>query len=278
MRGDEKVLLAKDRVAGELTPAEAADALARAVVDAGALALRMQRQGVRTWNKDRNSPVTEADIAADEFLRERLLALAPGYGWLSEESAARAAGSARRWVVDPIDGTRSFIRRLPDWSIAAALVEHGRPIAAVLFAPASDELFVATAGGGAARNGKPIGVAATNTLAGARIAGPKFALERIGRTGVSFEPVPRIHSLALRFARVAAGDIDVALASRNSRDWDLAAADLLVHEAGGTLTSIEGRRLTYDRPEGEHPPLAAAGAGLHAAALPTLARVFAGPA
>jgi len=157
-------------------------------------------------------------------------------------------------------------------------VEQGRPLAAVLFAPATDELFSAVRGGGATRNGEPITVAHVGTLAGARIAGPKSTLERISLAGIAFEAVPRIHSLALRFARVAAGEIDLALASENSRDWDLAAADLLVHEAGGTLTSIRGRRLTYDRPEAEHPPLAAAGTELHATAIATLGKALADPA
>lgn len=262
-------MLAKE-ARNALTPTEAADVLARAVVEAGELALAMQRKGVRIWNKEHNSPVTDADIAADKLLRERLMTVAPGYGWLSEESELGDTTTARHWIVDPIDGTRSFIKGLTDWSVATALVESGRPIAAALFAPATEELFVAVAGQGATRNGTRIEVTAARTLAGARIAGPKSTLERIERSGIPFDAVPRIHSLALRMVRVASGEIDVALASENSRNWDLAAADLLVHEAGGALTSIEGRRLTYDRPDAEHPALAAAGSGLHPALLATL--------
>lgn len=269
----DKVLLAKEHEAG-FTPAEAAEALARAAVDGGELALKMRRTGVRTWTKHHDSPVTEADLAVDALLRKRLMAAAPSYGWLSEESTAHLGDPAhsRRWVVDPIDGTRSFIKQLPDWSISLALVENGRPLAAVIYAPVTEELFVAIAGAGAKRNGIPIATTSLREFAAARIAGPNSTLERITRAGIPFEPVPRIHSLALRFARVAAGDIDVAMASKNSRDWDLAAADLLVHEAGGALTSLEGTRLTYDRPDAEHPTLAAAGKALHAALLAVLNR------
>jgi myo-inositol-1(or 4)-monophosphatase len=100
-------------------------------------------------------------------------------------------------------------------------------------------------------------------------------LERLATAGIAFEAVPRIHSLALRFARAAAGEIDVAIASENSRDWDLAAADLLVHEAGGALTDAGGRKIVYGDPGAGHPALAAAGIELHPAALAALGKVLA---
>ncbi|MEX0590264.1 MAG: 3'(2'),5'-bisphosphate nucleotidase CysQ [Xanthobacteraceae bacterium] len=274
MNGDDKLLLAKNE-SGEIAPAEAARALASAATEAGKLALKMLDAGVRTWNKERNSPVTEADIAVDALLRKRLRGFAADYGWQSEESAdvQSRPGQRRRWVVDPIDGTRSFIKKLPDWSIATALLEDGRPIAAALYAPVTDELFVATAGGGAVRNGVPIRASAARALDAARIAGPRMTLERLTQSGLAFETVPRIHSLALRFARVASGEIDAALASERSRDWDVAAADLLVHEAGGTLTTFSGEKLVYGRPEAEHPALAASGMVLHPALRATLTKV-----
>jgi myo-inositol-1(or 4)-monophosphatase len=235
--------------------------------------------GVRTWTKGHDSPVTDADIATDRLLRERLQAIAPAYGWQSEESMNIPDRSAqrRRWVVDPIDGTRSFIKKQADWSVAAALIEDGRPIAAALFAPVTDELFVATAGGGATRNGAPIRVGGKDRIPDAQITGPRGTLDRLAQT-IAFHAVPRIHSLALRFARVAAGDIDAALASERSRDWDVAAADLLVQEAGGALTTLAGKRLVYDNPEAEHPALAAAGTNLHGALLEALGHLGVRPA
>lgn len=276
MPAEDKLLLAKNPVP-DLTPADAARVLADAAVAAGRLAHAMRGKGLKTWIKGKDSPVSEADMAADSLLRDRLTAAAPDYEWLSEESAdiAGRASHRRRWVVDPIDGTRAFIKGQPDWSISTALVENGRPIAAVLYAPEFEELFVATAGGGATRNGAKIAASDRAALSGARIAGPRFLLERLSSSGLDFEAMPRVHSLALRLTRAATGEIDLAIASENSRDWDLAAADLLLHEAGGSLSGADGRKIVYGNPGAEHPALAAAGNALHPSALAALGKVLA---
>jgi myo-inositol-1(or 4)-monophosphatase len=168
-------------------------------------------------------------------------------------------------VVDPIDGTRAFIAGREDWSVSAALVVGGRPVAAALFAPATDELFLSTAGGGATRNGVAIRAGSGSGLTGARIGGPKKMLDRIVASGTGIVPMPRVHSLALRLTRVAHGELDAAVASGNGHDWDLAAADLLVHEAGGIMTALDGRALIYNRPDPVHSVLLAAGRHRHAA-------------
>jgi myo-inositol-1(or 4)-monophosphatase len=240
-----------------------------AVRGAGALALGMFGRELKTWTKNGTSPVCEADIAVDRLLRERLAAAAPDYGWRSEESGDDPARLAARrvWIVDPIDGTRAYIRGLPDWTIAAALVDEGRPVLGVIFAPVLEGLFAAVAGGGASLNGTAILTSEGEKLDGARVAGPQRHLDRLGALVPGIETVPKIHSLALRFARVAQGALDVAFAGRASNDWDLAAADLLVHEAGGALTDIEGRVLTYNRTEPVHEALVAAGRCRHRALL-----------
>ena len=210
--------------------------LVDAVREAGALALGMFGRELKTWTKNGTSPVCEADIAVDRLLRERLTAAAPDYGWRSEESGddpARLAAK-RVWIVDPIDGTRAYIRGMADWTIAAALVEAGRPVLGVIFAPPEAALYAAVAGRGARLNGTAIRASEGEKLDG---------------------------------ARVAQGTLDVAFASRSSNDWDLAAADLLVHEAGGALTDIEGRVLTYNRAEPVHEALVAAGRSRHRALL-----------
>ncbi|MEX0752464.1 MAG: 3'(2'),5'-bisphosphate nucleotidase CysQ [Xanthobacteraceae bacterium] len=241
-----------------------ADRLATAVREAGERALRKFRAPIKSWTKGNASPVCEADIEVNDLLREILPGAAEGFGWLSEETEDDPARlQARRlWIVDPIDGTRAYIEGRPDWSISAALVENGRPVAAALFAPVEDELFMATAGAGATLNGAFIAVT-TGGLRGARIAGPAGYLRRLQAVDERFVAYPRVHSLALRFARVAHGAIDAALASGNSHDWDLAAADLLVHEAGGALTTITGQLLTYNQANPVHPPLVAAGRERH---------------
>jgi myo-inositol-1(or 4)-monophosphatase len=204
-------------------------------------------------------------MAVDQFLRERLAGSAPGYGWLSEESKDdRARLAAQRvWIVDPIDGTRAYIAGREDWSISAALVENGRPVAGAVFAPVHDEMFVAVAGQGTRCNGVAIGVSAGHDLGGARIAGPRHYLDRLAALAPGIVKMPKVHSLALRFVRVAQGEIEAALASVDSRDWDLAAADLLVHEAGGALTTLAGERLEYNRPDPVHGALVAAGSVRH---------------
>ena len=250
----------------EIPLTDLADRLARAVRRAGALALDKFGSPIRKWTKGGNSPVCEADIEIDLLLRDELMRETPRYGWLSEESSddARRLAVRRVWIVDPIDGTRGFIDGEPDWTISAALVEDGRPAVAALFAPVSDELFLATKGQGASHNGLAIRSDPGDRLDGARLAGPKRRLERFAAIVPGITMVPKIHSLALRLARVAAGTLDAAFAGPNSHDWDLAAADLLVHEAGGVLTSLAGDTPVYNRPDPVHGALIAAGAARHA--------------
>ena len=246
---------------------EIAQTLAHAVEQGGALALAKFRTTFRSWTKGESSPVSEVDMAVNDLLRERLTALAPAYGWLSEETADDPARlTARRvWMVDPIDGTRAFIAGSPDWTVVAALVEEGRPIAGAIFAPSHAALFTAARGTGAWRNGERIAATAGDTIDRARVAAPKRQIERLAAITQRMEVLPLIRSLALRFARVADGSYDVALASSNPHDWDLAAVDLLVHEAGGALTTLEGRPLTYNGAELVHDALVAAGRARHAA-------------
>ncbi len=246
-------------------PAAAAAHLAAYVREAGALALSMFKSPIKTWTKGESSPVCEADIAVDRLLRERLSGEA-AFGWLSEESTDDPARLAAHhvWIVDPIDGTRAYLAGSPDWAVSAALVEDGRPIVACLYAPVTDEFFIAIAKQGATCNGAAIAATAGSSLAEARVAGPKAFLERLAAIAPPFTVVPRIRSLALRLARVAQGAIDVAVAGVDSHDWDLAAADLLVHEAGGTLTSANGGPVVYNRPVPRHGMLVAAGRDRHA--------------
>jgi myo-inositol-1(or 4)-monophosphatase len=249
--------------ATELNYAAERDALADALRDAGAIALKSFRNNVRHWVKDHDSPVCEADIAVDEMLRARLVR--PGFGWLSEETKDDPARLDARFVfiVDPIDGTRAYLAGQSDWTIAAALVDSGRPVAAAVYAPVTDEMFTAAAGLGAFVNGMPMAVTDGGALQDAKVAGPKGYLDRLAKLAPQIAPVPKIFSLALRLTRVAQGSIDAAFASVHAHDWDLAAADLLVHEARGVMTTVAGARLIYNRPDPVHPSLLAAGRERH---------------
>lgn len=240
------------------------DRLASAVREAGALALHMFRGRPASWIKGASSPVSEADLAVDALLRERLLAIRDA-GWLSEETEDDPARLQRAevWVVDPIDGTRAYLAGLAEWVIAAALVRFGRPLVAALYAPVSDELFLSVAGGGATLNGAPIRASTGDQLAGATFSGAKRRLDSLAAVEPRIVTAPRIPSLALRLARVATGALDGTFAAPNSHDWDLAAADLLVHEAGGLVTSLTGESLIYNRPDPVHGALVAAGRARH---------------
>jgi myo-inositol-1(or 4)-monophosphatase len=237
------------------------------VREAGLLARSMFGTPVKNWTKAESSPVSEADIAVDRLLHERLTGAGSSFGWLSEESVDDPARLASRyvWIVDPIDGTRAYLASQPDWAVSAALVENGRPVVACLYAPITDEFFMATVGKGATRNNAPIAATRGTSLAQARVAGPKSFLERLAKSAPPFTVMPRTRSLALRLARVAQGEYDVAIAGVDSHDWDLAAADLLVHEAGGALTAIGGGTVIYNRPVSRHGMLVAAGRDRHAA-------------
>lgn len=241
-----------------------------AVREAGALAARtFQSSMLKSWTKDGGSPVTEADIAVDNFLRERLTRLAPDCGWLSEESIDDRARlkSPRQWIVDPIDGTRAYLTGRSDWAISVALVADGRPQIAAIFAPVENSMYLATSGEGTTLNGVSVRASTGTGFDSARAAGPKPMLDRLAKIGPGLVSEPKVFSLALRIARIASGTLDIAFAGANSHDWDLAAADLLVHEAGGALTTFEGGQIIYNRADPLQNALVAAGRPRHEAFL-----------
>lgn len=246
-----------------------ADPLREAAREAGAIAQRYFRPGEKTsariWAKDGGSPVTEADVSVDAFLKIRLSQLLPEAAWLSEETADnhQRIGARLVWIVDPIDGTRAFLSGHHDWSVAIALLLDDKPVLGVVHAPALDTLYEAQAGTGARANGAAIGVSARSDLRKAGISGPQPMIDAAMRRVGGMTALAKVPSLALRLARVAAGDIDVALVSRNARDWDLAAADLIVREAGGRVSDLAGSAPRYNAADPVHGELVAASSILH---------------
>lgn len=234
--------------------------LRRTALKAGDLAMGYFRRNPTSWSKAGGSPVTEADMAVDALLRTELLAERPGYGWLSEETADDLVRREREsvFVVDPIDGTRGFIDGDDRWCISVAVVRSGRPWVAALYAPARREFFHAAAGEGAWIGEQRLSVSSRPELAGARLAGPRGWLKSAALRGTAASFQSHVPSLAYRFAGVAAGSLDAAFASPRSNDWDLAACDLLVHEAGGWLTGLDGAAPSYNREAPRHGVLAAA--------------------
>ena len=240
--------------------------LKEAVRDAGALAQSLFRTELRNWTKGASSPVSEADIAVNDLLEARLRAATPGYGWLSEESVDDDTRLGKRlvWIVDPIDGTRAYLAHREDWCVSVALVEDASPILAAVYAPVSDEFFFAARGQGAMLNDLPLQATAGIELDFARMAGPKPLVQRLSASPDDITLHPRIGSLALRLCRVADGSLDAAFAGGQSRDWDLAAANLIVQQAGGRMTALSGDAIEYNRREVVHGILVAAGQDRHA--------------
>jgi myo-inositol-1(or 4)-monophosphatase len=238
------------------------------VREAGKIALDYFRHGAPTHaevsHKTCGSPVTEADLRIDNFLRAQLSLLAPQFGWLSEETADSPERLKRRalFVVDPIDGTRGFAAGDPNFAISVALVLDERPCFGVVHAPALDETYVATAGRGATRNGAPIAASARRDLPGASLTAPDSMAADLKRAGRSFHLKARLPSLAMRIVRVAEGALDLALARKNAYDWDIAAADLILREAGGALSDLSGAIPLYNQPDPRHPALIAGPAAL----------------
>jgi len=237
-----------------------------AVREAGVLAQSLFRTELKNWTKGASSPVSEADIAVNDLLEARLRAATPDYGWLSEESVDDDARLGKRlvWIVDPIDGTRAYLAHRDDWCVSVALVEGASPILAAVYAPVTDEFFFAARGQGATLNDRAVQATAGTELDFSRMAGPKPLVQRLSASPDDITLHPRIGSLALRLCRVADGSLDAAFAGGQSRDWDLAAANLIVQEAGGRMTALLGDAIEYNRREVAHGILVAAGQDRHA--------------
>ena len=223
---------------------------------AGAVALSFFRQSPEVWWKNEGrSPVSAADFAANTSLETALRTARPDYGWLSEETDDDEARLSREtvFVIDPIDGTRAFIAGETTWCVSVAVVHRGEPVAGVLFAPALEEEFTASLQSPALKNGEPITVAVRGAGEMQRLA---TAEDMISPFEAGFrqtiERVKHVPSLAYRLAMVADGRIDGTLVKRNSHDWDLAAADLILEKAGGSLVDLDGARLVYNRPKVTH--------------------------
>lgn len=238
--------------------------------EAGQLAMSFRESGAKSWDKTPGHPVTEADVAVNALLNERLRGGRPDYGWLSEETAdvAGERSQSRIWVVDPIDGTRAYMRENdPNWCIAIALVEAGEAIASVIFAPMHDELYEAYRGGGARMNGEALSVSAAAEEAGARIIIDEAVVKHPAWPEPWPElvlPKPKPNATLYRMALVAAGRWDATFALTRKFDWDLAAGTVLVAEAGGVTSTHIGEPLSFNRDTPAQRSMVTAGKPLHA--------------
>ena len=254
-------------------PASDAGLLFDVVREAGELGLALSRKtDLQHWTKPDGSHVTEGDLAINALFEQRLRAARPGDGWLSEETPddhrARMAQD-RLWIIDPIDGTRAFMEGRKEWCVAAALAVNGRPVLAAVYTPRHDEFFIAARGEGATLNGTRLTIPDSASLEGAHIAGNRKALASLAHLGIAPDPSGSL-PLQLRLAHVAAGRIAGAVSIGNRNDWDLAAGELLVLEAGGQVTGTSGEGYIYNRAQPWQQGLVAAGAKRHAALIDAL--------
>ena len=236
----------------------------------GEIARRRFQEGCKSWSKQGGSPVTEADLEVDSYLRHTLLDARPDYGWLSEESVDDLARLKRRtlFIVDPIDGTVAFLKGRAHFTVCAAVVRDGAPVAGVVYNPLLDHLYAARADAGAFCNDAPIRVSACHGLTGCAMLGDRGMLTR--------PPWPQMrvetrNSVAYRMALVADGSFDATLSLSAKRDWDLAAADIILREAGARITDRQGHPLVYNRAGAVQPSMVAAGSRLHDEILAQLA-------
>ncbi len=223
---------------------------------------------LHSWDKTPGNLVSEADLEVDRFLKRELTRLLPSAAWLSEETADDKARTASGliWLVDPIDGTRDFVRGRSGWAVSAALVSAGRPLFGMLSAPARGEEWVAVAGQGARLNDAPIRASARTVFAGARV--PTISLPRDDADLVAVE---QPNSIALRIAMVADDRADLVATLRWGFEWDIAAAALIAREAGAEVSDAFGRPLAYNKHDPRDFGLLVCSPAIHAAAVERLA-------
>jgi myo-inositol-1(or 4)-monophosphatase len=247
-------------------------AVIAAVEEAADLAMRPWRDGAapaaKVWEKSKGDPVSEIDLAVDAMLKERFAAILPDAAWLSEETVddpVRLAAQ-RVWLVDPIDGTRDYIKGRSGWCVSVALVDNGLPVFAVMAAPAQSKLWVAKAGEGVTCNGERLSASARRDFAGSRV--PTDALSQVDH---DLTIVEKPNSIAMRMTMVACDRADLVATLRWGHEWDVAAAHLVAQEAGAVVTNALGQPILYNKPDPKDFGLICSAAGIHGAAVERLA-------
>ncbi|MGI9390456.1 MAG: 3'(2'),5'-bisphosphate nucleotidase CysQ [Boseongicola sp.] len=241
--------------------------LTDAAREAGEIACRFWREDPQVWDKGGDDPVSEADFAVDTHLKDRLLSARPDYGWVSEETEDDSArlSAERVFIVDPIDGTRAFVAGEKTWAHSLAIVEAGRTIAACVYLPAREKIYLAQEGHGATLNGEEIRSSTANGTDHSTVLTPRVTMQdRFWRTGTApgfdrhFRP-----SLAYRMSLVGEGRFDGMLTLRATWEWDIAAGALIASEAGAIVTDRKGQALVFNSAARQTAGVVAGGANVH---------------
>ncbi len=218
---------------------------------AGGVLRRHYEHGTERWDKGEDDPVTLADLESDRVIAERLRAAFPGDALLSEETVSDPSRLRRRrvWIVDPMDGTKEFTQKIPEFGASIALVEAGEPIVGVILNPAAGVSVWATRGGGTHRDGERVRVSDCTSLAEARVIASRTEISRS-----QFEPyagwfreLRPVGSIAWKLACIACGDADLNVSVAPKNEWDVCAGDLLVREAGGVYVAFDGSVRSYNQ-------------------------------
>jgi myo-inositol-1(or 4)-monophosphatase len=248
------------------------DAVIAATQDAAALAFASWREGeapdCKVWEKTKGTPVCDIDMAVDALLTDRLRGILPEAAWLSEETVDDPARLDARllWLVDPIDGTRDYVRGRSGWCVSVALVADGQPVFAVMAAPVQGKLWVAAQGEGVRCNGELLSASTRTEFSGSRV--PAVELPKVDGDLVTVE---QPNSIAMRMTMVACDRADLVATLRWGNEWDIAAAHLVAQEAGAVVTNAVGKPIFYNKREPLDFGLICCAPGIHQAAVERLA-------
>ena len=262
-----------DRLADRLAYGNELDVALEAACEAGEILRRHWQRGTESWEKSEDNPVTLADLEADRAIVARLQTAFPEDGLLSEETARDPGHSERRraWIVDPMDGTKEFIARIPEFAVSIALVEDGEPVVGAILNPALWVAVFATRGGGswraeldAARPGgslrelaQRVAVSGLEHLDQALLIASRTEISRDQLSAYApwCREIRPVGSIAWKLACIACGEADLNVSVAPKNEWDVCAGDLLVREAGGVYCAFDGSKRRYNQPN----PLIAAG-------------------
>ena len=239
--------------------------LKSAVLEGGDIARGFFKGHTETWEKNPGDPVTEADLAVDALLKERLCTARPDHGWLSEETVDDSDRMTRKrcWIVDPIDGTRAFVQRKPEYTVCAALVEDGRPILGAVLNPETHDFWFAEVNKGATLNDQALSLHPVPALMDARLLSSSGMLQRDGAPSIPKAQFHFHNSIAFRMVLVAQGRYDATISVQPKCDWDIAAAELIVAEAGYEVSTPDGQGFLYNQADVRHTGIIVAGNSLH---------------
>ena len=221
--------------------------------EAGAVLLRHYEEGTEAWEKSDDNPVTHADLESDRTITARLRAAFPDDALLSEETAADPTRTAARraWIVDPMDGTKEFTKRIPEFAVSIALAEEGEPVVGVIYNPLADVAVWARRGGGTFRDGSRSRVSSVTRLedAVAIASRTEISRDKFAAHEGWFKELRPVGSIAWKLACIASGDGDINVSFAPKNEWDVCAGDVLVREAGGIYVAFDGSRRRYNQPD-----------------------------